>query len=162
MNNVSYYFGPYLEIEVRKVKYKKLFLGCINGHRQRHGEYCKICAGKTGQQAELVNSYPTSATSLIGEEWGDILTIITPPRLFGTGVIIAIPAINLSWLHFGPCEQPEIKEFPDKDQIIKMVTDMEIFCEDIIQELGEHESVKNIVGKAGYVLNMRYKNEPNN
>lgn len=162
MSNLTcYYFGAYLKIKVEKIKKKNRFLGCKNGHRER-GPHCALCGLVVGEQSEIVSVYPTLIYDhlLDDEKWVDVLKVITPPELCGTGAIIAVGNLNESnseWLYLdGYYHEVQIKDFPSPDDIAAMIAGQRTNYADIITELRKSRNVIRVEEKAGYVLNQEY------
>jgi hypothetical protein len=161
-NYRSHYFGAYLEIKVTKaMEIIPDGLICPNGH-VGHASYCGECGMKFQKHAPK-RVYPTLIVDhLLGEEWEDVLGNITPQKVRGNGIILAIGNSNQGggeWLYISqyPGENdPVLKEFPTQEEISKMVNELETNYNDIIVALRKSPFVKSVTVKAGYVLDEEY------
>lgn len=165
MANYTYhYFGAYLEIKVSKVKQTRHFQGCDNGHEVYWTQkFCPECGNPIGEQTKVLNVFPSLIVDhLLDEEWEDVLAEITPEKLFGTGVILAIGNLDKpsgTWLYLSQWPEdndPYEKHFPAPVEVAKMKRELTENYVDVITALREVEAVQDITIKAGYVINQEY------
>lgn len=161
-NSVSYYFGAYLEIKVKKVERTYQYKGCENGHRDKaaQGSFCSECGSPVGYRKDTVMVYPTFIVDhLIGDEYENVLRVITPQGLYGKGVILARGNKCNSgvWLVLDRYDfDVETKPFPAGDEIVEMKSLFLMRYIDIFNALRQSENVVSVEVKAGYVLNAEY------
>jgi len=160
-NNISHYFGAYLEIRVNKAQREKKILSCPNGHSYKNFPFCPECGMKISEKVVTYDEYPTNIVDdILDDDWEDILSVITPPSLYGTGVILARgnSTDDQEWLDIyeGQYPEEEIKDFPSQDEIVGMIGKILDDYWNIIAELEKSSLVENISVQAGYVLNAEY------
>lgn len=167
MANYTYhYFGAYLEIEVQRVSRKHLVRECENGHTAS-GPHCNQCGAKVSEKFTTRLEYPNKIVDdLLPLEYEDVLSEITPPQLYGTGVIIArdnglIDNSADMWLHLSPWvgEREDfsfVQQFPTKEQIGAMIDSLQQEHAEIIALLRKHPAVLSVEVKAGYVYCPEY------
>lgn len=154
----SHYFGAYLKIEVSQtLEHQSENRLCPNGHGLQDA-YCREC-GERSQQPPPVMKYPTSiCDDLLGDEWEDVLSVITPADLFQTGDILA-KSVYGQWLIVHDDEydfEVTTKPFPTVVEVKALELELTIKCEDIIQALRRSEHVINVSVEVGYVLVQEY------
>lgn len=156
-NETSHYFGAYLEIKVSKtLGVQPLSLICPNGHGLQN-TYCRECGEKSQQQPTRME-YPTWIVDhLLDEEWEDILSVITPYELSGTGTILAkanFGGPGGEWLHItsGQNHFPSTKPFPTVDEVNAMAKELATNYSAVIEALKRSESVISMTVKTGYVM----------
>ena len=156
-----YYFGAYIEIKVKEIEREERFLRCRNGH-SASALYCPQCFESVEEQVEIIKEYPTDiCDELLDYEWEDILNVVTPKQLHGTGIIIAIgnyidkPRGEYLYLD-SEMSQVEMKEFPTKSEIDGMIQELSFHYQDIIRALKKSSNVHEVNIKAGYVLDGEY------
>lgn len=160
-NETYYYFGAYLKITVNEIEIKEFFIGCKNGH-SGGGNYCQTCGEPVGNQSRIVTTYPTWIYDelLDDPKWEDVLSVMTPPSLYKTGVIIAKG--NLSkprgeWIVLNRWDDSvQIKDFPSESEITEMKNQLQDNYIDVISALQELDSVALVEVKAGYVMDAEY------
>ena len=159
MNNINRYFGAYLEVRVNKVEYEDSYLACENGHRVGGGSFCIQCGSPITKHLGTVSEYPTDIYGLIGEEWLDVLAIITPPELYGTGIILVRSNMRPGgeWLYLDRWDvMVQTKDFPTDTEQQEMMREFEGNHADVIEAIRQADGVVGVTIKAGYVLVSEY------
>lgn len=161
-NYTDHYFGAYLEIKVSKsLRVRPASLICPNGHGLQDN-YCRECGAKSQQQPTRME-YPTHIVNdLLGEDWEDVLAVITPEKLYGTGVILAVGNSDKprgEWLYLSQWPEdndPYVKDFPTAVEVSEMMYEIAENYADMIAALKESPSVEDVTIKAGYVVDQEY------
>lgn len=162
-NETRHYFGAYFEIKTERIERISLYLGCKNGHRDysKGNAFCPKCGEKTGSHKEVSMVYPTCIVDhLLGEEYEDILAVITPYSLFGSGTILAISnsiECNSEWLSLDRWGgEIATKPFPTQEEIERMKAELETSYAEIVGALRRSSAVQSVIVKAGYVIDEEY------
>lgn len=148
-----------MEIAVNKVERKERRNECENGHLA-DSVFCPECGAPVFAVMTISREYPAHVVwDILPEEYEDVLAEITPPALFGTGVILAMDNTNkgAEWLYLSP-EEPKhhTLDFPTTDEIEAMKTALVVNRADIIAKLRESPVVKSVTVKVGYVCNPEF------
>lgn len=160
-NETGYYFGAYIEIEVKKLERQEIFFACKNGHRS-NSKFCSQCGSPVEEQTVTIVEYPIWINDVVvGDEWTDALCVITPPSLHQTGVIIAVGNFfdkpRGEWLYLDRWDHDiETKNFPTGDEISQMIRELESNYNEIITVLRNSPNVNRVSVRAGYVLDTDY------
>ena len=159
-STTSFFFGPYLEIKVRKTIMITKRHQCKNGHLGRT-KFCPTCGESIQERITEVLAFPVDVYSIIDDIDEEAFSVCTPPSMFGTGTIIVIS--NGShvphWLllvanHYDNHE--EMKPFPTAREVQEMIDAFTNEYADEIAKLNNSPLVVSVEVKAGYLLDKEY------
>ena len=121
---LNVYVGAYFEIKTSQQRYQTGWLICPNGHKCRGAHFCPDCG--QGVKPEWADGYPADIIELgLEGELNEELWGITPPDLYGTGVIIATGNDTLrggcAWQWYSPHDENHtIAELPSIEDRARM------------------------------------------
>lgn len=150
-----------MEIKVKKIPRFRSVKMCENAHEgDESAIYCSSCGGALAYKTVEIMEYPVNlCDDLLSFDYEDELTEITPPQLFGTGVILARDNTNddSTWLYLSPhSEPPPQLPFPYGAEITTMRINLKKNHNEIIEMLENHPNVESVHIKTGYVYCPEY------
>ena len=158
-NETRHYFGAYLKIAVDKVQNQSTVTQCKNGHRAK-GKFCQVCGNPIFEVDVITQIYPTSFYDLFDNDLDDVLSVITPQTLYGTGTIIAIANDSDAgkWLYLPRWNSGDVPVmvFPTNEEVDKLKSDFHTQYLGLIHRLQDVPAVLAVTVEAGYVLNEEY------
>ena len=152
----SFYFGAYLEIQVKEAPLKLDFRMCADEHKdQDQYDFCSKCGLPIEQTTKTILHYPVLLDDFLEDKWEDELAICS---LLQEGRILAVgnngERDRGEW-RSAPNEERiviEAQPFPTLDEILAMENELLANYAPIIEALKQSESVVRVDIKTGIII----------
>lgn len=160
-NEITHFFGAFVDVEVRARDYELTVRQCPNSHYTKMSwAFCPVCGELIVEQSIAQRRYATDHYELLDDDLAETLTNTTPRDMYGTDHILlrsnfVDSLLQTVWMEIDRHSSVlPVRSFPTDAEQEAMKAALMAFP--AVRALQDHPQVVSVTARCGYVEDAEY------